>query len=83
MGTLCVATTNCRRTRVRNLDMDTMTNSSGKIELAYRKELNEAKNTADDWTGKTDAKERRKLQNRLHQRAWRGWLIASPSLIDC
>ncbi|KAF2008392.1 hypothetical protein BU24DRAFT_437934 [Aaosphaeria arxii CBS 175.79] len=25
----------------------------------------------DDWTGKSSAKERRKLQNRLHQRAWR------------
>ncbi|KAF2188809.1 hypothetical protein K469DRAFT_564218, partial [Zopfia rhizophila CBS 207.26] len=30
-----------------------------------------ARDESDNWTGKTDAKERRKLQNRLHQRAWR------------
>ncbi|KAF2251473.1 hypothetical protein BU26DRAFT_423746, partial [Trematosphaeria pertusa] len=30
-----------------------------------------ARGHEDDWTGKTSAKERRKLQNRLHQRAWR------------
>ncbi|KAF2800201.1 hypothetical protein K505DRAFT_370407 [Melanomma pulvis-pyrius CBS 109.77] len=43
----------------------------GKIELAPQAQLGEARDTNDDWTGKTDAKERRKAQNRLHQRAWR------------
>ncbi|ORX95205.1 hypothetical protein BCR34DRAFT_608021 [Clohesyomyces aquaticus] len=41
------------------------------IALQPTEQLKEAKGPTDDWTGKTDAKERRKLQNRLHQRAWR------------
>jgi len=31
----------------------------------------EVRRQEDDWTGKTDAAARRKLQNRLNQRIWR------------
>jgi len=31
----------------------------------------QARKYEDDWTGVTSAKDRRKIQNRLHQRAWR------------
>lgn len=40
---------------------------------------------SEDWTGVTDAKERRKLQNRLNQRAkstFGGWLGESVMLAD-
>ncbi|KAL5383193.1 hypothetical protein DPSP01_006168 [Paraphaeosphaeria sporulosa] len=41
------------------------------ISLGEKKQLCHAQDANEDWTGKASAKERRKLQNRLHQRAWR------------
>ena len=40
----------------------------------------EVRASEDDWTGRTDAAERRKLQNRLHQRAY-SKLCFSTSLL--
>jgi len=41
------------------------------IQLAPMQQLNEVTRTEDDWTGLTDSSARRKLQNRLNQRAYR------------
>lgn len=44
----------------------------GTIEVQRMPQSSEAKEQTDDWTGKTDTALRRKLQNRLNQRAARG-----------
>ena len=41
------------------------------IELASMRQLKEAKDLDDDWTGVTTKAERRERQNRLNQRAYR------------
>jgi hypothetical protein len=41
------------------------------ILLARMPQQTEVRAQDDDWTGRTDAKARRKLQNRLNQRIWR------------
>jgi hypothetical protein len=49
----------------------------------------QAQDREDDWTGLTDAKARRKRQNRLNQRAYRKWasvlsasFVTYPSLLS-
>jgi hypothetical protein len=41
------------------------------IVLQRMPQQNELKGPEDDWTGLSSPAERRKAQNRLHQRAWR------------
>lgn len=50
-----------------------MEEGRGRVELISQEKLGEVRNAEEDWTGKADPKERRRLQNRLHQRAWREW----------
>jgi hypothetical protein len=45
--------------------------SSEAVTLQPMKQIAEARVDAEDWTGITSAKERRKLQNRLNKRAQR------------
>lgn len=44
--------------------------AGGHIPVTTRLPL-EARDAKEDWSGLKDAAKRRKLQNRLHQRAWR------------
>jgi len=52
----------------------------GKIELQYMTQRSEVKDQEEDWTGKNSTALRRKLQNRLNQRASRR-SSPSPSLL--
>lgn len=43
---------------------------------------NQARNVEDNWAGVTDPKERRKRQNRLHQREWRKSHTCSSPILN-
>jgi hypothetical protein len=43
------------------------------IQLGKMPQVVNVRHTEEDWTGLTNATERRKLQNRLNQRARRKW----------
>jgi hypothetical protein len=45
------------------------------VELAQMQQQEEVRCPADDWTGRTNAAERRKLQNRLNQRIYRKYCL--------
>jgi hypothetical protein len=49
----------------------TASETAAKIPLGRMQSQREVRTMEDDWTGLTDAAERRKLQNRLNQRIYR------------
>lgn len=54
----------------------------GPIELASMRQLKDAKDLDDDWTGVTTKVERRKRQNRLNQRAYSEQIPAELALTN-
>lgn len=46
-----------------------------RIVLARMRQQEEVRSAEDDWTGSTDAAERRKRQNRIHQRLYSECLV--------
>jgi hypothetical protein len=51
--------------------MDAASNGNSSIALGPMRQRTEVRSPDDDWTGVTSTVERRKLQNRLNQRAYR------------
>lgn len=58
--------------------MASVTPATAQIQLARMSQRAEVLRPADDWTGVTSTAERRKLQNRLSQRRYRGWPLSCP-----
>lgn len=54
---------------------------AGSVLLGRMPQQAEVRLAEDDWTGSTNAAERRKRQNRLHQRLYRKLAIQKDSLV--
>ena len=60
--------------------MDAASNGDGPISIALgpMRQRTEVRSLEDDWTGVTSTADRRKLQNRLNQRAYRQCPLTHP-----